>query len=128
MVSLGGGHLLGDGLVGVVVARSFEVLPVQGGEVDAVGLVSDQQVEHGPDQSQAAGLAGEAAHHLRAAFDLAERPLEQIRAAPSPAVTDRVSQVHHEPVEVIGEAAGGGRLPRSPWKFGDDGPGVIVTQ
>ena len=29
------------------VAGSFEVLAVQRGEVDAVGLVSDQQVQHG---------------------------------------------------------------------------------
>jgi hypothetical protein len=47
--------------------------------VDAVGLVSDQEVQHGPDEGEAAGLAGEAAHHLGAAFDLPERPLEQIR-------------------------------------------------
>ena len=29
------------------IAGSFEVLAVQRGEVDAVGLVSDQQVQHG---------------------------------------------------------------------------------
>jgi hypothetical protein len=50
----------------------FEVLAVEGGEVDAVGLVGDQQVKHGPDQGEAAGLAGEPADHLGAAFDLAE--------------------------------------------------------
>ena len=54
---------------------------------------------------------GEAAHHVRAAFDLAERALEQIRAAPSAAVSDWVSQMHHQGVEVIGEAAGGGGEP-----------------
>ena len=79
MVSLGGCHLLGDGLLGAVVSRSFEALAVERVEVDAVGLMGDQQVEHGPDQGEAAGLAGEAAHHLGAAFDLAERALEQIR-------------------------------------------------
>ena len=84
------------------------MLAVKRGEVDAVGLVSDQQVEHGPDQGEAAGLAGEAAHHLGAAFDLAERALEQVRRPPAAAVADRVSQVHHERVEVVGEAAGGG--------------------
>ena len=38
VVSLCGCHVLGDGLVGALVARSFEVLVVEGGEVDAVGL------------------------------------------------------------------------------------------
>ena len=72
MVSLGGCHLLGDGLFGAVVSRSFEVLAVECGEVDAVGLVGDEQVQYGPDEGEAAGLAGEAAHHFGAAFDLAE--------------------------------------------------------
>ena len=79
MVSLSGCHLLGQGLLGAVVFRSFEVLAVERGEVDAVGLVSDQEVEHGPDEGEAAGLAGEAAHHFGAAFDLAERAFEQVR-------------------------------------------------
>ena len=56
----------------VLVAGSFEVLAVECGEVDAVGLVGDQQVEHGPDEGEAAGLAGEAAHDFGAAFDFAE--------------------------------------------------------
>ena len=42
MVSLGGCHLLGQGLLSAVVSRSFEVLAVERGEVDAVGLVGDQ--------------------------------------------------------------------------------------
>ena len=79
MVSLGGCHLLGGGLLGAVVSRSFEVLAVERGEVDAVGLVCDEQVEHRPDEGEAAGLAGEAAHHLGPAFDFAERALEQVR-------------------------------------------------
>jgi hypothetical protein len=54
VVSLGGCHLLGQGLFGAVVSRSFEVLAVERGEVDAVGLVGDEQVEHGPDEGQAA--------------------------------------------------------------------------
>ena len=41
-VSLGGGHLLGQGLFGTFVACSFEVLAVKRGEVDAVGLVGDE--------------------------------------------------------------------------------------
>ena len=71
----------------------------------------DQQIEHGPDQRQATGLAGEAAHHLRAAFDLAQRSLQQIRASPSAAVPDWVAQVHDQGVEVVGEAAGGADEP-----------------
>jgi hypothetical protein len=78
VVSLCGCHLLGDGLVGALVARSFEALAVERVEVDAVGLVGDQQVEYCPDEGQAALLAGEAAHHLGASFDLSEGPLEQV--------------------------------------------------
>ena len=62
-----------------LVAHSLEVLALELGEVDAVGGVSDVEVEHGPDEREAAGLAGEAADDLGAAFDLAERPFEQVR-------------------------------------------------
>ena len=79
MVSLGGCHLLGDRLFGAFVSCSPEALVVELAEADAVGLVGDQEIEHGPDEREAAGLAGEAAHHLGSSFDLAERALEQIR-------------------------------------------------
>ena len=79
VVSLCGCHLLGDGLLVALVARPLEVLAVECGEVDAVGLVGDQQVQDGPDEGEAAGLAGEPAHHLGAAFDLAEGAFEQVR-------------------------------------------------
>jgi hypothetical protein len=46
--------------------------------VDAVGLVRDQEIEHGPDQGQTALLTGEPAHDLGPPFDLAEGALEQI--------------------------------------------------
>jgi len=78
MVSLCGGRLLGDGLFVAGVCGSFEVLAVERGEVDAVGLVGDEQVEDGPDEGEAAGLAGEPAHDLGAPADFAERPLEQV--------------------------------------------------
>lgn len=42
------------------------------GEPDAVGGVGDVEIEHGPGEREAAGLAGEAADHLGAALDLAE--------------------------------------------------------
>jgi hypothetical protein len=77
-------------------------------EPDAVLGVGDVEVEQGPDQGEAAGLAGEAADHLGAAFDLGERAFEQVRAAPSAAVSGRVAQVDDERVEVVGEAFGGG--------------------
>jgi hypothetical protein len=72
VVSLGGGHLLGDGLFVFLVAQSLEVLAFELGELDAVGGVADVEVEDGPDEGEAAGLAGEAADHLGAALDLAE--------------------------------------------------------
>jgi hypothetical protein len=79
VVSLGGGDLLGDELFVSLVADSLELLAFELGELDPVGGVADVEVEHGPDEREAAGLAGEAADHLGAAFDLAERPFEQVR-------------------------------------------------
>src|SRR3954449_4686811 len=103
VVSLGGGHLLGSRLVVSVVSGSLEVLAFELGELDAVGGVADVEVKDGPDEREAAGLAGEPADHLGAAFDLAERSFEQVGAAPPAAVAGGVAQVHDEGVEVVGE-------------------------
>ena len=62
-----------------LVADALEVAAFELGEPDAVGGVADVEVKHGPDQREAAGLAGEAADDLGAALDLAERALEQVR-------------------------------------------------
>jgi hypothetical protein len=40
--------------------------------------VSEEQVKHGPDEREAAGLAGEPAHHFGAPADLTERSFEQV--------------------------------------------------
>jgi hypothetical protein len=79
---------------------------VELGEADAVGLVGDEQVQDGPDEGQAAVFAGEPAHDLGAAFDLAERAFEQVGAARAPAVPGWAAQVHDEGVEVVGQTAG----------------------
>ena len=71
MVSLGGGHLLGDVVVVAFVAESFEVLAFELGELDAVGGVADVEVQDGPDEREAAGLAG-------------ERPITFVRRLTSP--------------------------------------------
>src|SRR3954449_8253684 len=83
VVSLGGGHLLGSRRVVSVVSGALEVLALELGELDAVGGVADVEIEDGPDERQAARLAGEAADHLGAQFDLAERPFEQVPRSPS---------------------------------------------
>jgi hypothetical protein len=107
-VSLCGGHLLGGGLFASGVSHPSQALAFELVEPDAVLGVGDVEVEDGPDERQAAGLAGEAADHFGAAFDLGERPLEQVRAPPSAAVSGGVAQVDDERVEVVGEAFGGG--------------------
>ena len=72
-VSLGGGDLLVEGVgVGLLVFDAVEVLAVDVGEGRAVAGVAEEQVEHRPDEGEAAGLAGEPADHLGAAFDFAE--------------------------------------------------------
>jgi hypothetical protein len=54
-----------------MVGKPVETLVFELAEPDAIGGVADVEVEHGPDQGEAAGLAGEAADHLGAPFDLA---------------------------------------------------------
>ena len=66
------------------------------------------EVKHGPDQGEAAGLAWEAADHLGAALNLAERPFEQVGRSPPAALPGRAAQVNHERVQIVGEAFGGG--------------------
>src|SRR5829696_6937919 len=110
LITLGRVHLLRDGFLVTFVSEPLEALALELGELDAVGGVGAVEVKHGPDQDQAAGLAGEAADHLGAALDLAERSFEQVGRSPAPAVSGRVAQVHDERVEVVGEAARGGAV------------------
>src|ERR1051325_12016645 len=93
---------LREGFVALV-SQPLELLAFELGELDAVGGVGDVEVKHRPDQGQAARLAGEAADHLGAALDFAKRSLEQVGAAPAPAVSGWVTQVHDERVQVVGE-------------------------
>ena len=65
-------------MIVALVSGALELLALELGELDAVGGVGDVEVEHGPDEREAAGLAGEAADHLGAAFDLGERAFEQV--------------------------------------------------
>jgi hypothetical protein len=51
---------------GFIIADVLEALAFELGELDAVGGVGDVEVKDGPDEGQAAGLAGEAADHLGA--------------------------------------------------------------
>jgi hypothetical protein len=107
-LSLGGGDLLVEGVrVGLLVFDSVEVLAVDVGERGAVAGVAEEQIEHRPNEREAAGLAGEPAHHLRAPANLTERSLQEICRAPSFAVSERVAQVHDERIEVICETARG---------------------
>jgi hypothetical protein len=54
------------------------VLAFELAEPDAVLGVGDVEVEDRPDEGEAAGLAGEAADDLGAAFDLGQRAFEQV--------------------------------------------------
>ena len=71
VVSLGGGHLLGSRLVVSVVSRSLEVLALELGEFDAVGGVSDVEVENGPDE-------------VRQLVSPGKRPITLVRRLTSP--------------------------------------------
>jgi hypothetical protein len=108
VLSLGGAHLLVGRFFAAGVSDSAQVLAFELAEPDAVLGVGDVEVKHGPDEGEAAGLAGEAADHLGAAFDLGERAFERVRAPPPAAVSCRVARVDDERVEVVGQAFGGG--------------------
>jgi hypothetical protein len=60
-------------LVGCSVSDVLQALAFELGELDAVGGVADVEVEDRPDEGEAAGLAGEAADDVGAAFDLRSR-------------------------------------------------------
>src|SRR5579885_2563770 len=82
----------------LLLARAaLDPLAVEVVEADAVGA-GDDEVEDRPAEGEAAGLAGEAADHLRPSLHLAEAPLEQVRGAPHAAMLERVAQVHGQGV------------------------------
>jgi hypothetical protein len=58
VVSLCRCHLLGGGLFVSLVSDPLEALALEFVEADAVGLVGDEEVEDGPDEGEAAVLAG----------------------------------------------------------------------
>lgn len=66
------------------------------------------EFEHGPDQGERGGLAGDAADHLRPSPDLDEGALEYVRAPDPFAVLVREAQMDDERVEVVVERAGEG--------------------
>jgi hypothetical protein len=71
---------------------SFEALGVELVEADAVGLVGDEEVEHGLDGREAAGLTREAADHLDASLGALghHRPSPPAAAPPIARATDQV--------------------------------------
>ena len=72
VVSLGGAHLLVGRLFASFVSDPAQALAFELAEADAVLGVGDVEVKDGPDEREAAGLAGEAADHFGATFDLGE--------------------------------------------------------
>jgi hypothetical protein len=90
------------------VSDSAQVLAFELAEPDAVLGVGGVELQDGPGEREAAGLAGESADHLGGAFDLGERSFEQVGASPPAAVSGRVAQVHDQRVQIVGEAFGGG--------------------
>src|SRR5438445_13297858 len=101
-------------------AESVELVAVDVGELDPVAGVVDLEVEHGPDEREAALLAREPSDHLRPSLHLAERPLEQVGRAPALAVAQRVAQMDDESIEIVREASRGRRI-TGPLELGDEG-------
>ena len=87
--------------VGALAATdTFDLRDGLGGHRDAAPAAAGE-LQHGPDQRQRAGLAGQAADDLGAAADLDERALQQVRAAGALAVLQREAQVRDELVDVL---------------------------
>src|SRR5215208_7283843 len=95
---LGGDHLLVAGGAPAA-AEAFDLGDGSRAHHDAAPAAAGE-LEHGPDQAERAGLAGEAADHLGAAADLDEGALEQVRAADPLAVLGRPAQMRDERVEI----------------------------
>jgi hypothetical protein len=105
VVSVCGSHLLGDRLLDAFVARWPEPLTVELVEMDAVGLVGDEEVE-----GRQTGV--------RQLSSPGKRPITLVRRwprrataragwwPPPPAVAGRVAQVHDERVQIVGQALG----------------------
>src|SRR5437762_3294415 len=83
----GGGYGAWPELAGRVEQRAAQVLeqPQAIGRHGQAAPAAGGPVQHGPDQAQAAGLAGEPADDLSAAAGLAEGPLDEVRM-PDPVV------------------------------------------
>src|ERR671922_2539186 len=95
---LGGDHLVGAGGL-LAAAEAFDLGDAAWGHDDPAPAAACE-LEHGPDQAQGAGLAGEAADHLGATADLDEGALEQVRAADPVAVLGRPARMRDDRVEV----------------------------
>ncbi len=67
---------------------------------DDAAAAARGEFEHGPDEGEGGGLAGEAADHLRPPSNLDERPLQEVPAADPLAVCGGEAQVADERVEV----------------------------
>ena len=98
---VGGGHLLSAGGA-LAPAEALDLANAARGH-DHAAPAAAGELEHGPDEAERAGLAGEAADHLGAAADLDERALEQVRGPDSLAVLGRPAQMRDERVEVVGD-------------------------
>src|SRR4051795_5703786 len=98
---LGGDHLLGEDR-SLSAAEAFDLGDAARGHDDAAPAAAGE-LEHGPDQAQRAGLAGEAPDHLRAAPNFDEGALEQIRSADPLAVLARPAQMRDQGIEVVAD-------------------------
>ena len=106
-MSLSGGDLLVSGWLFLVgVSHAGEALAFELAEAHAVFGVGEVEVEYGPDEGEAAGLAGEAADDLGAAFDLGQRAFQEVGGAPASAVAQRVAQARQQPPASAGLARG----------------------
>jgi hypothetical protein len=107
VVSLSGAHLLVSRSVASEVSHPAQVLVFELAEPDAVLGVSDVEIEDGPDEPEAAGLAGKRpitlVRRLTSASDLSSRLVERHGGD-----VGSGSAGADEGVQIVGQAFGGG--------------------
>src|SRR3954468_18999586 len=98
---LGGDHLLGAGGA-LAAAEAFDLGDAARGQ-NAAAPAAARELEHGPDEAEGAGLAGETARSPWCAGGLDEGAFEQVRGADLLAMFGRPAQVRDQGAEVVGD-------------------------
>jgi hypothetical protein len=104
--------------------QAAELLAIELGESQSSGP-SDDAVEDGPTEAEAAGLAGEATDDLGATANLLQRAFQEVGAAPSASQPPRLAQMRGQSRQIISQAGRGAG--EGAFQFGDRSPQPVLS-